>query len=427
MKFGLETMRALVAELGHPELAYPTLLVAGTNGKGSVVAYADSALRASGLRVGRYTSPHLVRRNERIAVGGRPIGDAALARRVLRVRSAAERLRRGGAIRAHPTYFEVMTAAAFDHFRAQGVDVAVIEVGLGGRLDATNVCEPAVSAIVNIGYDHESFLGDTLEAIAGEKAGVLRAGRACVIGAMPAEARRAVVSAARIIGARVVAADAGTAVALERTVASGGSRLSPLRSAPIVVRTEHRAYGPLAVLPGDHQAGNAVVALRLLEVARTAGIRVDLSAIPAAFSGTRWPGRLQWIPGRPPILLDGAHNPDGAAALSRYLKGIGPFVLAFGAMADKTIRTVAAPLFPLATSVVLTGLPSIRRAAPPSLLAQKTSGLASDVHRASTPASALRLARKLAGHLPVVVAGSLFLVGAVLALLEPAKPRPRSG
>ncbi|HEY8232320.1 MAG TPA: bifunctional folylpolyglutamate synthase/dihydrofolate synthase, partial [Vicinamibacteria bacterium] len=162
IKFGLETMRALVAEMGHPERAYPTLLIAGTNGKGSVAAYCDEALRASGLRTGRYTSPHLVRVNERITVDGRAITDAAFARAVHEVRDAAARLVARRVLRGHPTFFEILTAAAFAHFRRERVDVAVLEVGLGGRLDATNVAEPVASAIVSVDLDHEIYLGRTL-------------------------------------------------------------------------------------------------------------------------------------------------------------------------------------------------------------------------------------------------------------------------
>src|SRR5688572_16249599 len=203
MKFGLDTMRALMEALGRPERAWPSLLVAGTNGKGSVVAVADQVLRDSGLRVGRYTSPHLVRLNERIAIGGRPIADAALERAVRRVREAAEALVRAGRIPAHPTHFEVVTAAAFLHFAAARIDVAVLEVGLGGRLDATNVCDPVASAVVTIARDHEQLLGRSLAAIAREKAGVLRRRRTCVLGALPAAARRAVGTAARAAGARL--------------------------------------------------------------------------------------------------------------------------------------------------------------------------------------------------------------------------------
>jgi dihydrofolate synthase/folylpolyglutamate synthase len=385
MKFGLETTRALAREMGHPERAHPTLLVAGTNGKGSVVAYVDAALRASGLRVGRYTSPHLVRINERIAVGGREIGDAALDRAILRVRAAAERLVRRRVLEAHPTYFEGLTLAAFDHFRAARVQVAVLEVGLGGRLDATNVSEPLCSAIVSIGRDHEQYLGTTLASIAREKAGVLRPGRPAVIGAMPAAARRAIEKVARRLGARLVDAS--------RT--------------PRVL--------PPGLLPGEHQSQNARVALRLLQEARRAGLRVDLRRAPRAFAKARWPGRLQWLrAASPPLLLDGAHNPDGVRALARYLRGRGPFTLVFGVMADKSVAAMARSLFPLARAVVLTRAPG-SRAASPEAIARAAGVTASDAHLEPSVPRALRLAARLTppGGF-VVVAGSLYLVGDVL-------------
>jgi dihydrofolate synthase/folylpolyglutamate synthase len=206
IKFGLSTMSSLVSALGHPEQTFRCVLVAGTNGKGSVCAYLESALRAAGLEAGLYTSPHLVRVNERIAVSGRAISDRDLARALTAVRDCAEALRRAGTIAAHPTYFEVVTAAAFVHFRRAAVDVAVLEVGLGGRLDATNVSDPLVSAVVSLDFDHEAFLGTTLDAIAREKAGVMRPGRAVVIGPVPDEARRALLDEAGKKNARVVEA-----------------------------------------------------------------------------------------------------------------------------------------------------------------------------------------------------------------------------
>jgi hypothetical protein len=265
MKFGLESMRALMEELGHPERAWPSLLVAGTNGKGSVVAVVDQALRDSGLRVGRYTSPHLVRLHERIAVDGRLITDGALERAVRRVRDAAEALVRAGRLPAHPTHFEAVTAAAFLHFAARQVDVAVLEVGLGGRLDATNVCDPVASAIVTIARDHEAQLGRTLPAIAREKAGVLRRGRTCVLGALPAAARRAIGGAARKAGAR-----------LRDATLEGGVRET---AHGLEVRTAARVHRGLLPLPGAHQVGNLRVALALLEEAERAGVRVRWSRV----------------------------------------------------------------------------------------------------------------------------------------------------
>ena len=407
VKFGLETIRALVARLGHPEAAYPSLLVAGTNGKGSVVAYVDAVLRASGLRVGRYISPHLVRVNERIAVDGRDISDAALDRAVARVRAAAEELVAAGAIGAHPTYFEAVTAAAFEHFREQRVDVAVLEVGMGGRLDATNVAEPLASAIVSVDLDHESYLGGTPGAIAREKAGVLRAGRATVLGPLAPEARAAVVETARGRGARLLDARAGTAV---RTGADG-----------LEIRTPRGSYRGLRPLPGAHQVDNALVALRLIEEARAAGLACDIGAAAAAIGAARGPGRLERIPGRPAILLDGAHNPAAARALAAHLRGIGPFVLVFGAMRDKDVRGMAEILFPLARRVVLTR-PRVDRAARPAEIAERAGPVARGARLLDSPRRALAWARRQAGDEGVVVvAGSLFLVGALRPLTRASR------
>ena len=409
MKFGLETSRALAAELGHPERAYPTLLVAGTNGKGSVVAYVDAALRGSGLRVGRYTSPHLVRVHERIVVGGREITDAALARAVSRVRAAADRLVAAGRIPSHPTYFEVLTLAAFDHFRRSRVAVAVLEVGLGGRLDATNICEPLVSAIVSIDRDHEAYLGTTLSAIAREKAGVMRTGRAVVTGPLPPAALRLIRAEARRIGARLVEAHQGSRLRVAGPPAQGVPD-----EAPFAVATRHGRYADILALPGRHQRDNALVAIRLLEEARAAGLPVDLRRVPQAFRATAWPGRLQHLRGG--LLLDGAHNPAGARALAAYLRPRRPFVLVFGVMSDKAVGPMARALFPLAAEVILTLAPG-RRAASPGSIAAVAGRHGRRAQLEPSLRRALRLARRLAPPgAPIVVAGSLYLVGAVLAL-----------
>jgi len=399
MKFGLETMLALVAELGHPELAFPSLLVAGTNGKGSVVAYADSVLRARGLRVGRYTSPHLVRVNERIVVGGRAISDRALDHAVARVRAAADALAASGRLPAEPTFFEVLTAAGFLHFQRARVDVAVLEVGMGARLDATNVVDPLSSAIVSIDRDHEAYLGNTLPAIAREKAGVLRRGRVTVLGPMAAEARAAIGEAADRLGARVV--DAADTVV-------------PGKGGKIDVVTPARVHRGLTPLPGAHQRANLAVALRMLEEARAAGLAVDLSRVAEGVARTRWPGRLQRLPGRPPLLVDGAHNPAAARALADELRGREPFVLVFAAMADKDIATMGRILFPLARAIVLTRVPGAR-AAPPDAIARAVGAPARNARQTERVRDALSLARRLAGPRGLVVAaGSLYLAGEVL-------------
>jgi dihydrofolate synthase/folylpolyglutamate synthase len=405
IKFGLEVMQALMEELGHPERRFPVVLIAGTNGKGSVAAYVDAVFRTSGLRSGRYTSPHLVRVHERITVGGRSLSGPALARAVGRVRDAARALVRRGVLSAPPTHFETITAAAFLHFAARAVDVAVVEVGLGGRLDATNVTAPVVSAIVSIDYDHQDLLGHSLASIAAEKAGVLRAGRTTVLGPMAEEARAVVEDAARTAGARLVLAIDDTTVRLR----ANGS---------VDLRTPRHSYSSLRPLPGAFQHQNLRVAVRLVEEAKRAGLAIALRHVGRGIARTRWPGRLERVPGRPALLLDGAHNPAGAKALAHELRRLAkPCVLLFGAMADKAVEAMAAELFPLATAVVLTA-PRMPRAARPASVLARVGAVGRDVRLAPAVGPALRLARRLAGPRGlVVVAGSLYLVGAVKALL----------
>jgi dihydrofolate synthase / folylpolyglutamate synthase len=404
IKFGLEAMRALVEELGHPERSYPTLLIAGTNGKGSVAAYVDAVLRAGGLRTGLYTSPHLVRVHERIAVEGRQISGTALARAVAKVREGAEQLVARGTLSRHPTYFEALTAAAFVHFRSRRVDVAVLEVGLGGSLDATNVVEPLASAIVSVDLDHQEFLGGSVGEIAAEKAGVLRTGRATVLGPLPDQARAVIEHQAKEGGARLVVAREGTRV--------------EERDGLLDVSTPSGTYAGLRPLPGAHQKDNLLVALRLLEEAKRASLRVDLGRLAEGIAATRWPGRLERIEGTPPLLLDGAHNPAGARALATELLGQRPFVLLFGAMADKDVESIAQSLFPLALGLVLT-TPRMDRAASPADVAARAGESAREAHHEPNVRKALRVARQRAGPKGlVVVAGSLYLVGEVKALLE---------
>ena len=408
VKFGLDTIRARVGEMGNPERAFTTLLVSGTNGKGSVVACVDAVLRASGLRTGRYTSPHLVRVNERIRVNGRDITDHDFEIAVRSVRAAAERLVRRGTLTAHPTFFEALTAAAFVHFRRKHVDVAVLEVGLGARLDATNVADPMASAIVSVALDHQVYLGRTLSSIAREKAGLMRRGRPTVVGPLPAVALRAVRAQARRIGTRVVEAKRGS-----RVVAREDSDL-------VDVHSPSRSYEGVRPFPGAHQRDNLLVAVRLLEEARAAGLAVALDTVPSAISRAHWPGRLEWIDGDPPLLLDGAHNPAGAGALASHL-GRDPYVLLFAVMNDKDVEGIAGALFPRAAEIVLTR-PRLPRAMVPATIARRVGASARRAHREPSVYRALALARRLARargpETPVVVAGTLFLVGEVKGLLE---------
>lgn len=399
-KFGLRTMRVLVRELGHPESTFRSVLIAGTNGKGSVSAYLDTALRSVDLKVGRYTSPHLIDIRERITVSGRNIGRAVFDHLVLDVKKAADGLVRRGILEAHPNHFEILTAVAFLHFRNAGVDLAVLEVGLGGRLDATNVASPLVSAIVSIDFDHEEYLGRTLSAIAAEKAGVVRKDRVTVFGPMSPEAEQTILRHAHKAGARAVPAMKGV------TVRSGdrGLRLT----------TPKTRYPAVTPLPGAHQRTNLVVAVRTIEALAEAGVEVDVQRAVLGMSGAIWPGRLERFPGRPAILLDGAHNPAGAKALRAYLEESRTrHILVFGAMRDKHVLEMAQELFPGARHVFATRV-RMSRAATTAQLAEIGHALGRKVTEEASISRALSRAQAIAkpGE-TVVVAGSLYLVGAV--------------
>ena len=403
-------MRALMRELGHPERAFTSVIVAGTNGKGSVSAYLDTALRGASLRVGRYTSPHLMDVRERITVSGRNISNAEFDRGILEVKAVADRLVRMRRIEAHPNHFEILTAVAFLYFRRKAIDIAVLEVGLGGRLDATNVSSPLVSAIVSIDFDHEEYLGSTLASIAAEKAGVVRANRAVVVGPMAAEALGKITEISRKRRARVV--DAFQGVGLRRS------------DGELRVRTPRGSYAHVHPLAGAHQRINLVVAIRTLEALAAAGLKVDLPRAVAAMSLAVWPGRLERLGGRPPVLLDGAHNPAGAKALAAYLRETRePHVLVFGAMRDKHFKEMGETLFPLARRVIVTRV-RMTRAATTKQLAEIGQTTGQDVIEEPSIRGALSRAASLArSGETVVVAGSLYLVGAVRKLL--LRPRAR--
>ncbi len=403
LRLGLDTSHALLAALGHPERAYPVLLVAGTNGKGSVVATVESVLRAAGLRTGRFTSPALRVVEEHVALDGIALSAPLLEHAIDVARAACAR--------AHlaPSAFELLSAVAFWTFREQAVDVAVVEVGLGGRDDATNACEPLASAIVSVDFDHEDVLGQGLPAIARAKAGVLRAGRVTVLGPLPAVARAVVQQAAARIGAHLVDAMAG--VSLEEQPSARGQ---------LIATTAQARYPGLRPLPGAHQHDNLRVALALLEAAAAGGLRWDARALAQGVAATDWPGRLQRIAGRPPLLLDGAHNPAAARALASCLEHEPAYVLLLAVMRDKDIPGLVRPLCPGARAVVVTRAPSAGvRAADAHALGACVGALTSRCHVEDDLEHALALARELAGPTGlVVVAGSLALVGDVLGLVE---------
>ena len=420
MKLGLDTMRALVGALGHPERSFTPVIIAGTNGKGSVTAMVARALRAAGIRTGRYTSPHLIHLTERFAIDDQDVDDATLDAALAAVFEAEDRLMTEGTLAGPATYFELTTAAAFVIFRSAGVRVGVVEVGLGGRHDATNVVEAPWAAITSIGMDHMAQLGDTPELIAAEKAGVIMPGATVVSGVSDEGPARVIADTCAAQGARLIRAFDDTAVTVHDERGEQWLTIDTPRHCYLSVRL---------ALAGRHQVGNAVVAVRLLEQFQASGLEVDSAAIETGLSDARWPGRLEhrFLPGGAPVVLDGAHNPAGAEALAAWWRsaGFAPATLVAACMRDKDVDGLLRPLLPLTGAVIATTVP-FPRALPPSDLAARIAALAPTVpvSVAATPAEAMAAASK--GHARVVVAGSLFLVGAARAWLaaHPDGPQP---
>ncbi|MGE5344670.1 MAG: bifunctional folylpolyglutamate synthase/dihydrofolate synthase [Acidithiobacillales bacterium] len=383
MRPGLRRTRALLDALGSPDSCLRSVLVAGTNGKGSAAAALSALLHAAGVRTGLFTSPHLVRVTERIRIGEADVPESLLADALSLVAALSGPGERG------PTYFEALTVAALELFRRARLEVAVLEVGIGGRLDATNVVMPELSVVTNVGADHLELLGPTLADVAREKAGIFRQGRPALVGS---------------------AGSAPEAMAVLRAEAARTGAL--LREVPPSGRWD--GVFPLA---GVHQRGNVALAV----AAARALAPLDEKKVAEGLARTRWPGRLQRIerPGRRPLILDGAHNPDGAEALARWLdaEGLsGRVDLLFGVMRDKDLTGIFAPLGARARLVVFAAPPSPRAAAPETLRAHLGR---EDAQVATSVAEALLLLGGAApGAPPVLVAGSLYLVGEVLRILE---------
>lgn len=395
MKFGLANIATLCAALGHPERAFPSVIVAGTNGKGSVTAMVDTALRAAGHRSARYTSPHLFRIEERFVIAGREVSPDTLETAAVLVRRTAEALVADGRLAALPTFFECTTAVAFVLFRDAEVHIAVLEVGLGGRLDATNIVSPVAAAIVSIDVDHEAQLGTSLASIAAEKAGVIKPGIPVICGPLPAEALAVVEAVCAERHARLIRTDTDARLA---------ARVAAL---------------PLS-LPGDHQIANAAVALALLDAIdedRTLGLRVGAGAMRAGLTTASWPGRLErFETGGCRLILDAAHNAAGARALAAYLRTTEPrgVTLVFGAMQDKAIAAMLGAMAPAVVSMVCTTAPN-PRAAPAADLVRIAAGLGLRAEAIADPIAAVQQACRRGST--VVVAGSIFLIGPVRAWL----------
>jgi len=413
IKLGLDNIRALLRELDHPESALKCVHVAGTNGKGSVAAMIDAMLEASGVRSGLFTSPHLVRPNERIRIAGEDISSDELHRRLDGMRTMIAGAKEAGRLESQPSFFEVVTAAALHAFKEHGLEAAVLEVGLGGRLDATNAVAADVGVIVSIALDHTKTLGPTIEKISAEKAGIIKHGMPVVSGVVQQRAIEVIRRTCEERDAQWI--DARLAV-----------RLVGEDDAGFTLATARRRYTNLRLaLAGRHQIDNTRVAIAAFELLMERLNREpDPEAVREGLATMRWPGRLQWVApddGFAPMLFDSAHNPAGVDALARHLvdERRGKAVLLFGATSGKPVGQLFEPLLPFVRAVVVTR-PPVPRGLDAEEVAAAVRSKIDAVSVAAEPSAALEVARGLAGADGyVLVTGSLYLVGHVLGLLSP--------
>jgi dihydrofolate synthase/folylpolyglutamate synthase len=436
-KFDLAHIRVLLAALGHPENRFPTVLIAGTNGKGSTAATLGSILQASGMKTGLYTSPHLVRINERIRLNGTAIDDDDFALLHDVVDRTAERLVGEGDLPWHPSFFEMLTAMAFEYFARSRPDIVVLEVGMGGRLDATNVVEPRLSIITDIALDHEKYLGETVAEIAREKAGIIRPGGIVVTLPQLPEANNVIGNTILDVGARAVNAVPYVPPVSPSSgrwpVANGQWQRYPLD----VMGTQILVESPLV---GRHQLRNVALAIAAAEELHNQNIenqgtaQITPETIARGIRETKWPGRFQVVPAardNPEYVLDVAHNPAGAWALRSTLSvaygdlGNGrEITMVFGVMRDKAVQEITEILFPIAGRVILTHANNPRSASPDEIrqaAARVTAGI--DIEEAEDVASALERVREVAGPKTagssglVVVTGSIYIVGEAMRML----------
>ena len=418
-KFNLDHMRLLLSALENPEKRFPSVLIAGTNGKGSTAATLASILQSAGFVTGLYTSPHLVRINERIRVNGVEIEDDEFASIHNTVDDVAESLVTNGKLPWHPSFFEMMTAIAFEHFARKKIQIAVLEVGMGGRLDATNVVEPLVSVITDVSLDHQQFLGDTVAKIATEKAGIIRHGSVVVTLPQQPEANDVIGNAIIHMGATGISAVKYVPPISPASASVSGQDVSgrPVSRYPLqVMGHEIVIETPLV---GRHQLRNVALAIATAEELTKKGFAITPGAIAQGIRETRWPGRFQVLPagaGKPEYIFDVAHNPAGAWALRSSLSSAydgRPLIFVFGAMRDKAIRDFAEILFPLADRIIATQADNPRAASPDEIRAAATR-ISAEMAEASNVPAALNQAEALAFQKPgsvIVVTGSIYIVG----------------
>ncbi len=430
MNLGLARIRALTAASGQPQLQAPSVLIAGTNGKGSTAAMIFAIARAAGLRVGLYTSPHLVEITERMRIAEGPntrdISKDEFAQYATEVRALGERLLAAGQLTSVPSLFEQLTLLAFLYFAAQKVELAVLEVGLGGRLDATNVCAPLVTAITPIDYDHQRHLGYTLPEIAYEKAGIIKPHTPVIVAPQKPEVMQVIEARAAEVNAPVVAIENKLRAARRFQVDKDVSPASLAQPGGCRLRYDSRqgSYDVRLNLRGGHQVLNALTALHVAEALADRGFAITPEHIAQGLQQAEWPGRLEWLqlPGSQlPLLVDGAHNPAGARVVRKFLEEFcahRPVTMVFGAMTDKPFGEMEELLFPAAAKIIAVRV-NHPRAADPRALAQRAEALDYHVWQAASVRAALQLAQTITPANGVICAcGSLYLVGEIKGLLE---------
>jgi len=395
MRFGLEAITELLLRLGNPQKSYKTILIAGTNGKGSTAAMTASILHSAGYKVGLYTSPHLIEVRERIVISGKKITKKEFSKTIEDVKNK---------LKQQVTYFEFLTAVAFLYFQRQHVDIAVLEVGLGGRLDATNVCKPIVSVITNIGLDHTAYLGDSLTAIAHEKAGIIKHKGVCVTAAKQKQVLKVLKS-----------------VCLDRRsklyCLGCDIRIKSQKDGLLTYRSLQRNLKNLPIpLKGNHQRSNAALALAAVELCGKNGFQIDDESISRGLANTHWEARLEILQNNPFFLLDGAHNPAGIRALCQTLKrdySYRRLIFIFGALADKDYRKMLRIIASLSPKIILTQLKA-GRAVPVDDMAKVLSKMRYPVIITENVGKAIERAQALAYPKDLIcAAGSLYLAGEV--------------
>ena len=421
-KLGLDNTKKLLRFLGHPQESFRSVLIAGTNGKGSVAAFSESVLRTAGYKTGLYTSPHLVRIEERIRVNGKEISPETFARLTHTVKDAIIQLQRGVSrdghsikLDGHPTFFEIVTVIAFLYFAESQIEIAILEVGLGGRLDATNVVNPIVSVITSVSYDHQAYLGHQLEAIAAEKAGIIKPTplnmqpRLRVVCSSENEVViQLVKKRCQSVGATFVSAFQD----LRFKVVDNSFEKFSLWVEPVLGRQLELTIP----LPGSHQIGNVLAAIRALEILHHARFPLHFTDFKEGIARTCWPGRLEVIQTQPRLVLDGAHNPAAAKSVSNHIRSFLPserIILVYGSMGDKDIGGILSNLTCLAREIILTRPDSERGTASLEILKSAT-GFNTVVRLTRSMDTAWRVAHSLAyPEDTILVLGSLFLVGDV--------------